>query len=345
MLLGTERNGFVKSTDGGLTWTRLRAGLRSEVTNSYPEVWDIAFSPSNPDIVMAATLDSPVPTTGDFPSINGGIYRSTDGGQTWRQLNCGFTTSRVNSVRIHPTDSDSAIAGLESGQASYSVNGVQGGFFEGGIFRTADGGESWQRIALGPNDGRSGFWVMRQVPTDPLALITFASNYDDPSENIGFIRSTDNGLTWQPFAEELRAKRIASFTVSSDGQVFYANEDRTYFGWVSRDGGATWSQSALHQVNGPVAVSPVDANLVLFSSQGELRRSTNGLVTVQVVGTSIPHNNGDSPSPFREIQFAPSDPSIVYAEADGYLLYRSDDAGASWRLVANVRADVLNAQP
>ena len=48
---------------------------------------------------------------------------------------------------------------------------------------------------------------------------------------------------------------------------------------------------------------------------------------------------------FREIVFAPSRPSTVYAEADGYLLYRSDDPGATWRFMANVHKDVLNVQP
>jgi hypothetical protein len=68
-----------------------------------------------------------------------------------------------------------------------------------------------------------------------------------------------------------------------------------------------------------------------------LLRSSDGLATASVVS--------GSPQPYREIAFAPSDPLIVYAETDGYLLYRSDDAGVTWRLVANVRAEVLNIQP
>ncbi len=74
-------------------------------------------------------------------------------------------------------------------------------------------------------------------------------------------------------------------------------------------------------------MSPADPDLVIFSAHDALRRSTNSLRTVTTVVA------------------AASDPSVVYAEADGYLLYRSDDAGASWRLVANVRANVLNAVP
>ena len=47
----------------------------------------------------------------------------------------------------------------------------------------------------------------------------------------------------------------------------------------------------------------------------------------------------------REIVFAPSDPNVVYAETDGYVLYRSDDAGQTWRLMVHVRDEVLNVQP
>ena len=98
-------------------------------------------------------------------------------------------------------------------------------------------------------------------------------------------------------------------------------------------------------MNGPVAVSPVDPDLVIFGSQQELRRSTNALRTVRVVVTAPQPPGLSRPAPFREVQFAPSDPSIVYAETDGYLVYRSDDAGATWRLMANVRDEVLNVQP
>lgn len=51
------------------------------------------------------------------------------------------------------------------------------------------------------------------------------------------------------------------------------------------------------------------------------------------------------PGTVREIVFSPSDPDVVYAETDGYVLYRSDDAGLTWRLVVRGREEVLNVQP
>ena len=282
-------------------------------------------------MLMAATLNSPGPPTG--PRGQPGIYRSTDGGESWSQINCGLTSSRIVSIRMDPSDPDVAVAGLEGGFPSYTGDS---NYYPGGIFRTEDGGQNWTRVEIGPDDGRNGFWIMRLVPTDPPTLITFAMSSDGPGKNLGFLRSIDMGRTWELFADEFRNRFIDNFGVSSDGRVIYASERDTYFGLISRDGGETWTQSSIHQVNGPITVSPVNPDLVLFASFGDLRRSTNGLQTVQVVM--------DTPSPIREIVFAPSEPNIVYAETDGYVLYRSDDAGLTWALLVNIRDEVLNVQ-
>jgi photosystem II stability/assembly factor-like uncharacterized protein len=96
LLLGTERNGFVRSTDGGRTWTRHREGLRV-FNDQYTEVWDISYAPSDPTVVYAATLDSPGPAHGLAPSAAGGVYKSVNGGDTWTQINCGLPNSRPTS--------------------------------------------------------------------------------------------------------------------------------------------------------------------------------------------------------------------------------------------------------
>ena len=93
VLMGTERNGILKSTDGGATWTWHRQGLRWMPGVGYPEFYDIAISPDDPNIVFAATVDSPGPVTGDYPSAIAGIYKSVDGGETWVRKNCGLTNS------------------------------------------------------------------------------------------------------------------------------------------------------------------------------------------------------------------------------------------------------------
>ena len=69
-------------------------------------------------------------------------------------MNCGFTTSRVVSIRIDPSDPKVAVAGLEGGFLS---GGGDSNYYPGGIFRTEDGGENWQRVAVGRSDERNGF--------------------------------------------------------------------------------------------------------------------------------------------------------------------------------------------
>ena len=145
------------------------------------------------------------------------------------------------------------------------------------------------------------------------------------------------GRIWETFSPEFRTRSIHGFTLSADGQTIYANEGGTYFGWVSGDAGASWSQGPILQVNGPMAVSPADPNLVVFGSPGNVRRSTDDLATMKIVMSD--------PGTVREIVFSQSHPNVVYAETDGYILYRSDDAGLTWRLLVKGREQVPNAQP
>ena len=161
VLMGTERNGFVKSTDGGVTWTRHRRGVRWFGSIGYPEVYDIAISPSDPNIVFAATVDSPGPVTGDYPSAMAGVYKSVDGGETWVRKNCGLTNSRVTAVRFDPHDPNLAIAAIGPGERSFTTGEAESmelpTFFRGGLYRTVDGGESWEKISTGTNDELNGF--------------------------------------------------------------------------------------------------------------------------------------------------------------------------------------------
>ena len=321
------------SRDGGVSWTRLRAGLYSKEWG-YPEIWDIDFSASNPDIIMAATLGSPGPAFG--PDVENGLYRSSDGGQTWTQLNCGLVNSRVVSVRIDPSNSDVAVVGIEGGWPSFTGPGAKE-YFPGGIFRTEDAGQNWTRVSVGPNDERNGYVVMRMTTSSQPQLVTFGANHYDSSENLGFLRSRDMGITWELFAPDFRTSNVGTFDLSSDGNTIYVDEGSAYCGWVSRDAGATWSQGPILQVNGPIAVSPADPNLVVFGSPNDIRRSTDGLSSMKVVLTT--------PITIREIVFSPSHPNVVYAESDGYFLYRSNDAGLTWRLLVHGRDEVLNTQP
>ena len=327
VLMGTERNGFVKSTDGGVTWTRHRQGLRWLPGIGYPEIYDIAISPSDPNIVLAATVDSAGPVTGNFPSSIAGVYKSADGGETWVRKNYGLTNSRVVAIRFDLSDSEVAVASVGGGERSFSTGVVELPlFFDGGIYNTKDGGDNWERIRTATNDNLNNFHSIVVTGSDPTTLITFGlhtfqGGSFDPSLNVGLLRSIDRGQSWEPFGtNEVVQSKITHFDVSEDGTVIYATVTDSYRHWLSTDGGSTWTRSSLNQGSGPVAISPADPNVVIFrdSAQTSLYRSTDGLRTYSRVTTT--EGLPDDPSvrfAFEDVVFAPSDPNIVYAATTG----------------------------
>lgn len=328
--IGTERNGFVKSTDGGTTWTRYRSGLR-HTNNLYPEIWDIAVSPGNANILLAATLDSPGPVRGSHPSSIGGIYKSTDGGETWVRKNCGLENSRIESIQIHASNSDIAIAGVGAGTASFSQ--LQNHYFYGGIYLTTDGGENWSKVETGTDDDQSTLLHIKRRGTDPSTFVTFGFNSDDLSASPGFMISSDSGSNWTTFGNVLKNLYIANFDLSGDGTVIYANERDSYLMQKSTDSGINWSATSIIQANGPVAVSPDDSQIVLYGGTTKLYRSTDGLQTTSEVLSAA--------ASIEDVVFAPSDSNIVYVGSTGYLIYKSTDAGITFTLIKDIRTDVL----
>jgi photosystem II stability/assembly factor-like uncharacterized protein len=337
LLMGTERNGFVKSTDGGQTWTRHRQGLRHNGP-LYPEVWDVAYDPSDPAVVYTATLDSPGPVTGDYPSSVGGVYKSEDGGETWARKNCGFTNSNITGIDVLPGSPSTVIAGIRGGTASFSDR--FGEFFGGGLYRSTDGGETWSRSVTAVDDTTNAYLhiVSRPDPdTRADTVLTFGLHFSDSDRNSGFLKSADGGLSWEPFAPDLRALPVTGFAVSLDGKTLIGNARDNFRLRVSTDAGATWATTDINQANGPVAISHADPARIMFvSSQTTLNLSEDGLVSFNPVLSTNAN--------IEEIVFAPSDPSIVFVTADGLEVYRSDNGGRSFRQLVNIRAELLNPE-
>lgn len=334
---GSERNGFLKSTDGAATWMRLRSGLRhSESPENYPEIWNVAFSPTDSDILIAATTDSAGPVTGDVPSTMAGIYKTIDGGQTWFRSNCGLSNSKIGFVHFSPTDGTVVLAAVQGEAASFAE--FAGEFFDGGIYRSNDGGDHWSLAAMPPGaDKKNRYWIIR-ARGNPTRYVTFGFNFEDSSLNAGFLESSNEGQTWIAFAPELKSKTITHFDVSADGDTSYALEQNSFVFERSLDGGQTW-ESLAHVSpgpQGPIAICPSDSQVVLFTSNADLRRTTDGMQTDMVVQTAS--------AQFEWIAFAPSDPNIVYAATQGYDVYKSDDQGATFELMANLR-DEINSNP
>ena len=347
ILVGTEGNGFVKSSDGGDTWVRLRLGIRNSELG-YPEVYDIAWSESNPDIIYAATTGGPGPVTGMVCS-EAGIYKSIDGGETWVRKNCNIPCSAILSVYVDPEDEDHAFVGIEDGKSSGAGFDFSDTFFTGGMYETTDGGDSWQLVELGPLSNKNTY-VLFRFAKNANTLITYGldSRYEPLSEeDIGFLKSGNGGDSWVEFAPDLKSIGVSYFDISSDGYKIYVVAGGVIY--ISDDGGDTWTDKdmktgALYFIS----VSPVDKNRILFGKGADLYLSTDGLATeikvVEVEEVEDIH--------FADIVFSPNDPNIVYAittgaypYTSGYNLYKSTDAGESFIKISNLRDDILNVIP
>jgi len=327
--LGTERNGIVRSSDGGRTWTRLRSGLR-HAEFGYPEVWDLALSPTNPARALAATADSPGPATGDYPSSIAGVYTSIDGGTSWSRANCGLTNSSIGAVAFDRLAPGTVVVGANAGRATFSA--LAGQFFAGGLFRSTDDARSWTPVGPSGTERGSHWQIVTGVSGAVAFMLTYSLDLEAPTQSRGFLRSQDAGATWTALPNALAGRYVAEFDASADGRVIYASERTPFRLLRSSDAGVSW-QTLTAPGTEPVAVSPGDAQVVLVHASQGVYRSVNGATTWRLV---LPIGRR-----VDDFEFAPSDPRVVYAATRGYDVYRSDDAGDTWRLLVTLRPEIL----
>ena len=332
LYLGTERNGILRSADGGATWARLRRGLRWNDVG-YPEIWSLAINPADHTRPFAATTDSPGPLYGEaYPSANAGIYRSENSGQDWTRSNCGLTNAKTSFVLYVPGAAQTMVASVQAGAPSFS--NPPAAYYTGGLFRSTNGGAAWVRAAAPAAVDSMEFW---QILARGNKLITYAFWDADISKNVGFLQSLDGGASWTTFAPDVRVNRYYTWDVSASGDTMFAAEPDGFAIDRSVDGGTTWTALQMDGVVSRLAISPADSRLAFYvTGEKKFYRSTDGLATRTVVLTT--------PDIIQSIQFAPSAPDTIYVATRGYLVYRSTDAGVTWTLRKNVRADVLNVQ-
>ena len=148
--LGAASGGVFKSEDGGHTWQPIFDDQPAQ------SIGALAVAPSDPNVVWAGTGEAFIRSN---VSIGNGVYRSTDAGRTWRHMGLE-ETGRVGRVVIHPADPDIVFVA-----AAGHLYGPQQ---ERGLFRTTDGGESWERVLFSGEN--SGAIDVVMDPTNPRIL-------------------------------------------------------------------------------------------------------------------------------------------------------------------------------
>jgi photosystem II stability/assembly factor-like uncharacterized protein len=231
---GATGGGLWKTTDGGTTW---RPVTDNQIHSS--SVGAVAVSESNPDVVYIGMGETEL--RGNIMQGDG-IYKSADAGRTWKNVGLGETQA-ISRIRINPTNPD--IVYVSALGHPYGKN------TERGVFRSKDGGVTWDKILY--RDDHSGAVDLVLDPHNPNVL--FAAIWDvnrtpwsltSGGPGSGFFKSTDGGDRWTEITRNpgLPAGIIGKIGVAVSGgdsnRVYAMVENEKGGLYVSDDAGATW---------------------------------------------------------------------------------------------------------
>jgi photosystem II stability/assembly factor-like uncharacterized protein len=182
-------NGIYKSSDAGKTWTHL-PGLHDG-----QQIPAIVVDPRDPSKVIAAVLGHPY-----GPSEERGIYRSTDGGQTWQKVISKDENTGGSDVEIDPTNPDVVYASMwEAREGPWEDRNVFNGP-GGGLFKSTDSGSTWRQLKKGLPDDLSQIYVAI-APSDSKRLYATLAT---ASGKLDVYRSDDAGESWSKITDDGR---------------------------------------------------------------------------------------------------------------------------------------------
>jgi photosystem II stability/assembly factor-like uncharacterized protein len=307
---GATGGGLWKTTDAGQTWAPVTDG---QIGSS--SVGAVQVCEADPDVVYVGMGETEL--RGNIMQGDG-VYKSTDGGKTWRHVGLAATQA-VARIRIHPTDCNTAWV------AAFGVHSAPSA--ERGVFKTTNGGETWRKV-LYRND-RTGAIDLSVDPGNPAVM--YAALWEawrrswgmsSGGSGSGLFKSTDFGETWTEITrneglpkEGVIGKIGVAVSPAAPWRVWALVEHADGGVFRSDDGGATWKRTneerRLRQrafYYSRIYADPKNADVVYALNTG-LYRSTDGGETFS--GIRVPH--GDN----HDLWIAPEDPDRMINANDG----------------------------
>ena len=255
-------DGVYRSLNGGKTWERM--GLKTS-----EHIGKILIDPRDSNVVFVAAEGALWSSGGER-----GLFKTSDGGQTWRNVLEIDENTGVTSVAFLPGNPDVLIAAAY--QRRRTVAAFLSGGPQSGIHKSTDGGETWRKLGEGLPKGDMGKIGLAVTPADPnLVYATIEAN----KKERGFYRSTNQGESWEKrneyisggtgphYYQEIEASPI-------DPKVVYQMD---VFVNVTRDGGKTFSNHETgkekHSDNHALWIDPDDGNHLLVGTDAGLYES------------------------------------------------------------------------
>ena len=356
-----EERGLYRSIDGGQTWQKVI--YKNENTGAS----DVEIDPSNPDVIYASMWEAREGPWEDNNIVNGtggGLFKSTDGGNTWNQLTNGLPKD-LSQINV-------AVAASDSKRLYATVASASGAL---GVYRSDDAGENWTKITDDPRpSGRIGGGDLSVPKVDPKnADVVYCVSTVT-------MRSSDGGKTWTSFRGAPGGDDYQNLwinpsnpdiilLVSDQGALVTVNGGQTWSSWYNQPtaqiyhvsvtptfpykvcGGQQESGSVciLSRANdgeitfrdwrpvgvieyGYVAPDPLDPDLVYGGGRNEVTKfhwSTGQVQNVTPIPLRTPKYRTDRTEP---LMFSPVDQHILYYASN--VLFKTTDGGNSWQTIS-----------
>jgi len=289
--------GLYKTQDAGATWNPANGGLVE------PDIAGLVIDPSDPSILFATASDR-------------GTFRITEGGETWHPLDApAGATIRA----IDPADAQTLYAAFRPGEIV-----VAGAAGPSGIYRSRDGGGTWQEIGDRRLDGGAATIVPLATPNGAVWLGT----------GTGIFESADSGATWEARNRDIDGVAVTALAVAGSSAVYAASNayrGAIGAGWISEIGGSGRAWTILPDSVGGfaatgLAIDPRNPDTVYAAVGGSLLKSTDAGRTWILSGKNAAGDEGY----FTLVAVDPAQPDTLYSVATGGGANVSTDGGNTW---------------